>query len=139
MEPPYLQKYINRMSTNLPSECVPNAGTKPIPNCSSCLTSLNCPNTHPTLTSAPCSKLCMDYLISLLVFLIPWQNSNTDRLLLFHQPFACTNYFYKLVCSSYTFYIEHTTSLLTCLIVTYHILDHMYGCILHITLPCCLA
>ena len=35
-----------------------------------CLTSLNCLNADSTLISAPCSKLCTDYLISPLAFLI---------------------------------------------------------------------
>ena len=43
---------------------------QPTPNCSSHLTSLNCLNADSTLTSAPCSKLCTDYLIFPLAFLI---------------------------------------------------------------------
>ena len=96
---PYLQKNINTLENvqNLPSECAPNAGIRPIPNFSSHLTSLNCLNADSTLTSAPCSKLCTDYLIFPLAFLILTQveNQSTNRPFLFYRPFARTNYFYN--------------------------------------------
>ena len=49
--------------------------------------SLNCLNTDSTLTFAPCSKLCTDYLNT---YSGSTQSSNWS--LLFHRPFARTNY-----------------------------------------------
>ena len=122
------------MSRNLPSECAPNAGIRHIPNCSSCLTSLNYLNADSTLTSAPCSKLSTDYFISPLAFLILTRAELqvlTDPFCFIDPSPALTTSITRLslVQSLYgTHYHSHL-----CLIVTYHILDHMYGCILHIS------
>ena len=133
------------MSRNLPSECASNAGIRPIPKCSSHLTSLNCLNADSTLTSAPCSKLCTDYLIFPLAFLILTQ----VELKVLTDPFCFIDLSSTLTTSItrlslvQLLYGTHFQSHL-CLIVTYHILDHMYGCILHISsailcIPCYLA
>ena len=134
-----------RMFRNLPSECAPNAGIRPIPNCSSCLTSLNCLNENSTLTSAPCSKLCTDYLISLWHFLILTQAELkvlTDPSCFIDLSPALTTSITRLSLV-YSFYMEHRLPV-SLVSVMYHILDPMYGCILRISsailcIPCYLA
>ena len=133
------------MSRNLPSECATNAGIRPIPNCSSCLTLLNCLNADSTLTSAPCSKLCMDYLVSPLGFLILTQAELkvlTDPFCFIGLSLTLTTSITRLSPEQFLYGIHYQSH--SCLIGTYHILDHMYGCILHISsavlcIPCYLT
>ena len=58
-----------------------------------------------------------------------------------HRPFARTNYssITRLSLAQFLYGTHYHSHL--CLIVMYHILDHMYGCILHISsailcIPC---
>ena len=74
----------------------------------------HCLNADSTLTSAPCSELYTDYL---LCFIDPSPALTTSI-----TPFVPRTVLYG---THYQFYL--------CLIVKYHILDHMYGCILHIS------
>ena len=133
------------MSRNLLSECALKAGIRPIHNWSSCLTSLDCLNADSTLTSAQCSKLCTDYLLSPLAFLIITQ----AELKVLTHPFCFIGLSLTLTTSitclsleQFLYRIHYQSHLY--LIVMYHILDRMYGCILHISsailcIPCYLA